>query len=181
MTGEEPAATTEKTNHEAGDGGKGSTTSPEPRIDTGERPTFRAEVRQVTGLTMAGKAGSNHWVILDGNRKFGGSEAGASPMELLLIAVGGCTGMDVISILNKMRVRFSDFRVELEAEKADEHPKVYTVIRIIYHLSGGDIPLEKVEKAVRLSQERYCAVTIMMRQSVRVEYEILIHDEGNAE
>ena len=136
-----------------------------------------AEIQQVVGLTMAGRGGSNHWVIMDGKKRFGGAEGGAGPMELVLIALGGCTGMDVISLLRKMRITYSDFRVTMDTERADEHPKVYTDIVLHYHFTGQDLPMEKLEKAVSLSQETYCAVSAMLIKAVNITYEIHVHGE----
>jgi len=136
-----------------------------------------AEVRQVAGMTLAGKAGSNHWVIMDGKKNFGGAEGGATPMELVLFALGGCTAMDVISLLRKMRITYSDLRVTMDVEKAEEHPKVYTDIVLHYLFSGTDPPPEKLEKAVSLSQDRYCSVSAMLNKTVNISHEIHIHEE----
>jgi putative redox protein len=144
---------------------------------TQEKTIITAEVQPVNGLTLAGRSSSNHWVIMDGKKQVGGNEGGSTPMELVLMAVGGCTGMDVVSILKKMRVEYKDLKISLEADKADEHPKVFTDIRIVYHLWGKDIPLEKVEKAVSLSMEKYCSVSAMIKESVGVSYSIEIHEE----
>jgi len=132
------------------------------------------EVQHVKGLTFIGKGESNHWVVLDGPSEFGGTEAGTKPMELVLIALGGCTGMDVISILEKMNVEYTDFKMTITAEMAKEHPKKFTNIYIKYSIHG-DVPEEKMKKAIELSQTKYCSVSEMLRKSAEVtyEYEIL--------
>ena len=138
---------------------------------------MRAEVRHVAGLSFVGKADSNHWVAMDGPTAFGGAEAGSKPMELILIALGGCTGMDVVSLLKKMRVEFSDFKVEISAEKKEEHPKTFTKVHIRYIIKST-APKEKIEKAVELSQKKYCSVSAILRQSAEVTYEIVVLPPG---
>jgi putative redox protein len=136
-----------------------------------------AEVRQVAGMTLAGRSGSNHWVIMDGKKNFGGAEGGASPMELVLLALGGCTSMDVISLLRKMRIQYSDFRVTMDVERAEEHPKVFTDIILHYHFTGKELPPAKLEKAVSLSQDKYCSVSAMLNKAVNISYQIHTYDE----
>lgn len=99
---------------------------------------------------------------------------GARPMELLLLGLGGCTTMDVLSILEKKRVHVDDYECFLEAERADEHPRVFTQIRIKFIFYGEAIPPEAVERAIALSEEKYCSASAMLRKSaeVKVEYEI---------
>ncbi|MCK4334405.1 OsmC family protein [candidate division WOR-3 bacterium] len=128
----------------------------------------RAVVQRIQGLSLAGKSDSGHWTMMDTKADVGGNEAATAPMELLLISLGGCTAMDVLSILEKMRQPVQDFRVELEAEHAPEHPKVYTRIRLLYVVNGHVEP-RKLERAIELSQTTYCSVTAMLRKSVDIE------------
>ena len=128
----------------------------------------RAVVQRLQGLSLAGKSDSGHWTMMDTKADVGGNEAATAPMELLLISLGGCTAMDVLSILEKMRQPVQDFRVELEAEHAPEHPKVYTRIRLLYVVNGHVEP-RKLERAIELSQTTYCSVTAMLRKSVDIE------------
>jgi putative redox protein len=95
-------------------------------------------------------------------------------MELVLVALGGCTGMDVVSILGKMKVKFTDFKISITAEEKEEYPKIFKKIHIKY-LIYGDVPEDKVKKAIELSQTRYCSVSGILRKSAEVtyEYEIL--------
>ena len=136
-----------------------------------------AEVLQVTGMTLAGRARSNHWVVMDSKKGFGGAEGGATPMELVLLALGGCTSMDVISLLKKMRITCSDYRVTMDVKRADEHPKIFTDIVLHYYFTGRDLPLPKLEKIVTLSQEKYCSVSAMLEKTVNLSYEIHIIEE----
>jgi putative redox protein len=131
-------------------------------------------VQQAHDATFVARGDSNHWVVLDSIKKFGGAEAGTKPMEMVLMSLGGCTGMDVLSLLKKMRVDIDDFRIEISAERADEHPKVYTKIHIKYIFKGDDIGEDKVKKAVNLSQDKYCAVSAMLGKTAEITHDIKI-------
>jgi putative redox protein len=117
-----------------------------------------------------------HAIPIDADEQFGGQDMGPKPKGLTLTALAGCTAMDVISILRKMKIEPDDFSVETEAEVSDEHPKVFTKIKVTYRLKGTDLPRDKVEKAVTLSQDKYCGVNAMLKQAAPVEYEIIIED-----
>ncbi len=134
--------------------------------------------RHVEGVTFIGRAKSNHWVAMDGPEHFGGAEAGTRPMELFLISLAGCTGADVASILNKMRVKIDKFEVHVDSERASEHPKVYTKIDITYKFWGKNLEAvkDKIEKAINLSQDVYCSVSEMIRRAgipVNHTYELI--------
>jgi putative redox protein len=131
---------------------------------------MKAVVKQVEGLALAGKSESNHWVMLDSNKSFGGAEAGNKPMELVLIALGGCTSMDVLSILKKMREDVRDYRVELDAEKAADHPAVFTKIHLSYTIYGKNIKADSVQKAIDLSMNKYCSVSAMLKNTVDITW-----------
>ena len=100
---------------------------------------------------------------------FGGDNDGFRPLELLLVGLAGCTAMDVISILRKKRQEVTDFEVTAEADRADEHPKVYTHIRLIYHVTGKNISEAAVQRAIELSETRYCPAHAMLSHSVTIE------------
>ncbi len=138
----------------------------------------RAVVQRIQGLSLAGKSDSGHWTMMDTKADVGGNEAATAPMELLLISLGGCTGMDVLSILEKMRQPVQDFRVELEAKHAPEHPKVYTRICLLYVVKG-DVEPRKLERAIELSQERYCSISVMLSQTVDIETSYRIESSGS--
>ncbi len=141
-----------------------------------------AVVRQVRGLTFAGLTESGHWVTMDGPPEFGGSNAAIRPKELILIALGACTGSDVVSILQKKRVRLGGLEVRLKAQVAEEHPQVYTKIHIEYVFYGEALPKTDLERAIDLSQNKYCPVSAMLRPSVELSnsYTILPSDEFHA-
>jgi putative redox protein len=131
---------------------------------------MQAYVRHLKGITFAGKANSNHWVMMDGSSKFGGSDAASGPMELVLIALGGCTGSDVVSILEKKRVRLDGFDMNIAADRTQEHPKVFSKIHIEYVFYGDDIKNNDVLKAIELSQEKYCSVSAILKKSAEVTF-----------
>jgi len=113
----------------------------------------------------------NHTLRIDTGGALG-DNSGPSPKKLLLASLAGCTGMDVVSLLNKMRVPFTNFEMEIDADLTEEHPKVYEEIRIIYRIFGNDLNQEKVEKAIDLSQEKYCGVSAMLKKNSPVNYSI---------
>lgn len=133
-----------------------------------------AKVKWVKGMRFVGSADSKHHVVMDADSRVGGEDGGARPMELLLIGLGGCTGMDVVSILHKMRIEFESLEIEIRAEKADEHPKVYRKIEMKYVITGSDIPEDKFLKAINLSQERYCSASVMLGKTAefKITHEI---------
>ncbi len=127
-----------------------------------------AIVRQVRGMTFAGLTESGHWVTVDGPPEFGGSSAAIRPKELILISLGACTGSDVVSILQKKRVKLGGLEVKLKAQVAEEHPQVYTKIHIEYVFYGENLSATDLERAIDLSQNKYCPVSAMLRPSVEI-------------
>ena len=127
------------------------------------------------GLSFVGTAETGFTVNMGGSPIAGGDNDGFRPMELVLLGLVGCTGMDVISILQKMRQDVTQFSVTAEAQKAETHPKVYTHIKLIYKIHGRGIDPKSVAKAIQLSAERYCPVQAMLSASVAIEtvYEIV--------
>ena len=103
-----------------------------------------------------------------------GTCRGVRPKGLLLAGLGGCTGMDVVSILEKMRVPFEGLAVEVSADQSEDHPKVFTAIRVIYRFKGRDLPMDKLERAVQLSQEKYCGVSAMLGKTAAITTEIVV-------
>lgn len=119
---------------------------------------------------------NDHKIVLDAMEAVGGEDKGPRPKPLLLVSLGGCTGMDVVSMLKKMRVEFDYFNVEVEGELTEEHPKYYHTITINYIFKGKDLPMEKLEKAVNLSQDRYCGVTAMLEKAATIKHNIIVED-----
>jgi len=126
---------------------------------------------------MAFEADVNGFKIpLDAEPTVGGENKGPRPKPLTLVSLAGCTGMDVISILKKMRIEPEYFNVGVEGELTEEHPKYYHKIHVIYELKGPDIDVEKVEKAVNLSRDRYCGVFALLVKGADITYEIRFLD-----
>ncbi|MCK4857751.1 MAG: OsmC family protein [candidate division Zixibacteria bacterium] len=135
---------------------------------------MKAKIRRIDGLALAGVSDSNHWVTMDGPAEFGGFLAGARPMELVLLGVASCAAMDVLSILRKKKTKLSDFAVEVDADRAKEHPQVFTAIRLHYILTGKRIRPADVERSIELTDEKYCGAIAMLKGNVAIthDYEI---------
>jgi len=114
---------------------------------------------------------SGHEIKMDAAEEIGGQNSGARPMELLLNAVAGCTGIDIISILKKMRLEPLSFHMEIEGERAEEHPRRFTNVHIHYALEG-ELPADKVERAIQLSKDKYCSVSHSLNAIITVSYSI---------
>ena len=131
---------------------------------------MKAEVKQINGLSLIGKADSNHWVPMDSIKALKGAEAGPRPMELVLIALGGCTGMDVISLLGKRRAPLQNLELRLEAEQAKEYPRVFTDIHIKYIFRGRGLKDEDIRWAIEASQNKYCPIGAMLGEAAEISY-----------
>lgn len=133
-------------------------------------------VRWLTDLAFESKNEHGLRYFMDNTQEDGSPGIGPTPMEMLLSALAGCTGMDVVSILNKMKVKINDFYMEVSAKRAKEHPKVFTEIKLTYHLEvENESDKEKVLKAVQLSQEKYCSVGAMLRKAAKYNYEVIVN------
>jgi putative redox protein len=111
-------------------------------------------------------------IAIDTDPEFGGQGRGPKPKPLMMLALAGCTGMDVVSILNKMRVKFDTLNVLVEGDLTEEHPKHFTKMKLVYEIGGNNVDLKKVEKAVEMSKERYCGVSYSYKKAMEIEYEI---------
>lgn len=111
-------------------------------------------------------------LMMDASKEHGGNDLGPRPKPLSMVSLAGCTGMDVVSILAKMRVELEDFSLIVNSELTDEHPKQFTAMHIIYQFKGKDLPVDKLQKAIDLSQERYCGVSASFRKAMKITYEI---------
>ncbi|MBN1987955.1 MAG: OsmC family protein [Bacteroidales bacterium] len=117
---------------------------------------------------------NGHKLIIDAGEDNGGTNQGPRPKQLMLAALAGCTGMDVVGILKKMRVDFTDFSIEIEANQTEEHPKHYDAMKVIYKFKGNNLDMEKLQKAVSLSEERYCGVSAVYKKAMPVTFEVRI-------
>jgi len=116
-----------------------------------------------------------HHFMIDADEEFGGKNRGPSPKALLLSSLAGCTGMDVVSLLRKMKMPFDKFALEVEGEVAEKHPKSYTDIVIRYIFRGKELDRDKIEKSVKLSLDKYCGVHTMLAKSANVRHEIVLN------
>ncbi len=135
---------------------------------------MKIRISQIDGLAVAGKAEDSPWVTMDAPPKVGGQGGGARPMQVMLIGMAGCAAMDVISILKKRRVELKRYELEVEGELADEHPKVFTSIKLVHKVYGRDIKSSDVERAIQLTDDKYCGALTMAKKTADVthEYEI---------
>lgn len=118
---------------------------------------------------------NGHHIIMDADSQWGGQNQGPRPKPLILAALAGCSGMDVVSILDKMQVKEYRMKVDVEAEPTEEHPIVYHTITMIFVFDGDDLPTEKLIKAVKLSTERYCGVHAMLQKAATMKLKILVN------
>lgn len=125
----------------------------------------KASVKWLDGAAFVAESGSGHAVVLDGPPEIGGRNIGARPMEMLLMAVGGCSSVDVVMILEKSQQQVTGCEVRLEAERADEVPAVFTKINLHFVVTGRDLKESIVKRAVSLSAEKYCSASIMMARA----------------
>jgi putative redox protein len=119
---------------------------------------------------------NGHTVITDAPVGDGGNDFGPSPKALLLAGLIGCSGIDVMSITKKMKLKFDDVNIDIEAEVREQDPKIYNYIKIIYRFKGKNISYDKVEKAVKLSMEKYCGVSAMLEKAVPITYEVVVEE-----
>ena len=132
-------------------------------------------VNWVDGMLMVGKSHSGHSITMDGPIEIGGENLGVRPMEMLLLGVAGCTMIDVVTTLQKMRQDLSHCETKISAERANEHPKVFTDIHIQFIVKGKDLDSKKVDKAITLSAEKYCSASIMLGKTAKIthDFEVL--------
>ncbi len=135
---------------------------------------MKARVKWVEDVVFLGESGSGHAVVMDGAPESGGRNLGVRPMETLLIGLGGCSAFDVVSILKKGRQQVTDCVVEIDAERAESIPKVFTRIHMTYTITGRNLGEPQVRRAVELSAEKYCSATAMLRASAAITHEIRI-------
>jgi putative redox protein len=136
-----------------------------------------ATVELLDTLAFQATTGSGHELMLDAALDVGGSERGPRPMEMLLVGLGGCTGMDVISILRKMRQEVTAYEIRLRGQRAADHPKVFTGIQVEHVVRGCGLSPEAVRRAVELSATRYCSAAAMLGKAARIEETFRIVDD----
>ena len=133
----------------------------------------KVSIRWIGNMAFEGEDGG-HKIMLDATHESGGGDQGPSPKPLMLLALAGCTGMDVVAILKKMRVELDDFQVFVEGDLTEELPKQYEKMKVIFQFKGKDLPKDKLEKAVSLSEEKYCGVSDLYKKVIPLDYEIRV-------
>jgi putative redox protein len=138
---------------------------------------MKARIKWVENVTFVAESGSGHAVVLDGAPDAGGRNLGVRPMEMLLLGLGGCTAFDVIHILRKGREDVTDCVVEVEAERAETDPKIFTRIHMHYRVAGRALAPAKVERAIQLSAEKYCSASAIMAKSATITHDWEVVEE----
>lgn len=133
-----------------------------------------AKISWVDGALFVAEGGSGHTITMDGAPDVGGRDLASRPMEVLLMGMGGCTAIDVVSMLRKQRQDIEGVEVSLVAERADDYPKVYTSVKLVYTVRGRKLNRALIERAVGLSDEKYCSATAMFRKTATVTHEIVV-------
>lgn len=131
---------------------------------------MQVKVKWLDGVSFVGESETGHAVVLDGAPENGGRNIGMRPMEMLLIGMGGCTSFDVVAILKKARQPIIDCVAQIDATRADEIPKVFTKIHVHFVITGNNLNEAQVERAVKLSAEKYCSASIMLSKSVEITH-----------
>lgn len=129
-----------------------------------------AKVTYVQGLQFVGKASSGHAIVMDSDPEVGGHDTGLRPMELLLVGLGGCSGMDIISILKKKKQDITGLEINVKGEKAEKHPRKFTEINLEFVVRGRNISEEAVKRAVDLSMNKYCSVKATLEGSAKINF-----------
>jgi len=139
---------------------------------------MKARIKWVEDVLFVGESSSGHTVVIDGPPEYGGRNLGIRPMELLLQGLGGCTVFDVLLILKKARQLVTDCVVEIDAQRADTEPKVFTNIHIHFIVTGKDISEKQVQRAIQLSAEKYCSASIMLAKTAEITHDYEIRNES---
>ena len=137
---------------------------------------MKARIKLADGMTFVAESGSGHAVVVDGAPDIGGRNLGARPMELVLMGTGACSAIDVVHILRRARQPITDCIVELDSERAAEDPKVFTKIHLHYVVTGKGLNPTQVERAIKLSKEKYCSATIMLAKTAEITFDYEVRE-----
>ncbi len=135
---------------------------------------MKATVKLLEGVSFSGVSGSGHSVVMDGSPDFGGKNRGMRPMEMLLLGLGGCSAFDVVHILRKGRQDVAGCTVELEAQRAESDPKVFTRIHLHFLVRGRELSEARVQRAIELSAQKYCSASIMLAKTAEITHDYSI-------
>jgi putative redox protein len=141
---------------------------------------MKARIKWVENVSFIAESGSGHALVMDGAPEGGGRNLGPRPMEVVLMGTGGCTAYDVVHILRKSRASVSDCVVEIDAERAEEDPKVFTKIHFHFIVTGNGLKPAQVERAVHLTAEKYCSASIMLGKTAAITHDFEIRETGAA-
>lgn len=136
---------------------------------------MKVSVKHIKGMHFQGEGSTKVMTNMDTSVTAGGTGHGTSPMELLLMTIAGCSGMDIVTILDKMKVKVQRFEATVEGERASDHPRVFKDIEVVYKFWGEDLPNDKLQRAVQLSMEKYCSVANMIDKAANLTYRIEIN------
>ena len=136
---------------------------------------MKVTVKNIKGMHFQGEGSSKVITNIDSSTTAGGSGHGSNPMELLLMLIAGCSGMDIVSILGKMQIKVQRFEMTVEGERASDHPRVFNDIEVVYKFWGESLPEEKIQRAVQLSMSKYCSVANMIDKVANLTYHIEIN------
>lgn len=137
---------------------------------------MKTTIKWIDNMMMVGESASGHAVVMDGPEELGGKNLGIRPMEMLLLGMGGCTTVDVVSTLKKMREEVQDCYAEITAKRTDEHPKVFTQIHIHFVIKGSGLNEKKIAKAISLSADKYCSASIMLGKTAVITHDFEVHE-----
>ena len=140
---------------------------------------MKARIKWIENVSFVAESGSGHALVMDGAPEGGGRNLGPRPMEVMLMGTGGCTAYDVVHILKKSRAPVSDCVLEIDAERAEEDPKVFTRIHFHFIVTGNGLKPTQVERAVQLSAEKYCSASIMLGKTAAITHDFEIRDAGS--
>jgi putative redox protein len=134
-----------------------------------------ASIHYLKGMAFDANV-NGHNMIIDATREFGGNNEGPGPKSLMMVSLAGCTGMDIVLMLNKMRIKFEDLTINVDGNVTEEHPKHFDYMHISYIIKGKEIPVDKVEMAITMSLEKYCGVSYSFRQAMKITHELVIKE-----
>ncbi|NQY51381.1 MAG: OsmC family protein [Piscirickettsiaceae bacterium] len=137
---------------------------------------MKARVKWIEDIVFLGISGTGHTIVMDGSKDIGKNSTGMRPMELLLLGLGGCTAFDVVTILKKYRQNIYDCSVEIEGQRSNKIPKIFTKIDIHYKVMGKNLKEEKVKRAIELSTDKYCSASLMLGKTARINHDYKIID-----
>lgn len=140
---------------------------------------MKARIKWIENACLLAEADSGHGLIIDGAPEIGGRNLGVRPMEMMLMGLGGCTAMDVLSILKKQRQNVTQCIIEVEGQRREEHPRIFTEIRVHFKITGYHLKATQVEKAIDLSAEKYCSVAAMLGQMAKIIHDYEITEENH--